>query len=253
MNMRDLATIAALCLTAPACKKDPKTPPAPAGAGEVGTGTVRLSFSFVNGQDPFDINGTYHDGAGHAVRFSTLKFYVSNIHLSDDAGNSVGHFDQAWLVDGAGSGEPFTLGTIPAAHVHEAHFHLGLDSAVNHADPLTAAYPLNVPDMHWSWNPTAGYKFLNMEGKVDGNGDGDLDDPEDVVFTYHCATDALLRSTHLHIHANVNAGATATMEATVDVAVLLSGLDLLANPMAMGGGSNNVIAMDSLVSAIGGH
>lgn len=254
MNIRNRAIIATMGLALSACKKDAETPPAPPGSGGATTGTVRIAFSFVDDHDAFDINGTYHDGAGNAVRFSTLKFYVSNIHLSDDAGNDVGHFEDAYLlVDGAASENLFTLGTISPAHVHEAHVHLGLESEVNHADPLTAAYPLNIPSMHWSWNPTAGYKFLNMEGHVDGNGDGDFDDAEDVAFTYHCATDALLRDTHLHIHANVNAGETATMEASVDVAVLLSGLDLLGNPMAMGGGVHNVTAMDSLVSAIGEH
>ncbi len=253
MNIRHLAIIAIIPSILIACKKDAETPPAPTPTPPT-TGTVRISFEFVNGEDHFDMDHTYHDGAGNAVRFSTLKFYVSNISLSDDADNEVGHFEHAYLlVDGGAAENLFTLGTIPAAHVHEAHIHIGLESAVNHADPLTAEYPLNIPDMHWSWNPTAGYKFLNMEGHVDGNGDGDFDDAEDVAFTYHCATDALLRETHVHIHANVNAGATATMEAKVDVGVLLSGLDLMANPMAMGGGANNVTAMDSLVSAISEH
>ena len=104
--------------------------------------------------------------------------------------------------------------------------------------------------MHWSWNPSAGYKFLNMEGHVDGNGDGDFDDAEDLTFTYHCATDALLREDHVHVHMDVTAGSTVTLQAKVDVAALLTGLDLLTNSVAMGGGTNNVTAMDNLVTAI---
>ena len=80
-----------------------------------------------------------------------------------------------------------------------AHFALGLESTVNHADPTLAEYPLNVPDMHWSWNPAAGYKFLLIEGKVDGNNDGDFDDAEDVDVTYHCATDPMYREDQLMV------------------------------------------------------
>jgi hypothetical protein len=252
MNKQHLAVWAALSLTLASCKKehepDPAPDPAPAPPSQ---GTVRLSFAFMNGDDAFDMSATYQDGAGHGVRFSKLKFYVSDIHLSDDAGNEVAEFHDTYLlVDASAAENLFTLGSIDPAHVHEAHLTLGLEPDVNHADPLTAEFPLDQPDMHWSWNPTQGYKFLNMEGKVDGNDDGDFDDAEDVEFTYHCATDDLLREAHVHIHADVDAGATETMAAKVDVGILISGLDFAAVPMAMGGGPENVTAMDSLVTSI---
>jgi hypothetical protein len=81
-------------------------------------------------------------------------------------------------------------------------------------------------------------------------GDGDFEDAEDASFTYHCATDALLREAEIHLHAEVAAGAEATMQAQLDVARLISGLDLLANGMAMGAQPANVTAMDSLVVSI---
>lgn len=256
MSFKNLTLLALLAIVATSCKKDDEAPPSnPGGGGSTTTqGTVRLEFTFVHGEDAFALGQTYQDGAGNNVRFSKLKFYVSDIHLSDDSGTEVAEFHDTYLlVDASATTNLFTLGMIDPVHVHEAHLALGLESAVNHADPLTAEAPLNDPDMHWSWNPTQGYKFLNMEGKVDGNADGDFDDAEDVEFTYHCATDDLLRETHVHIHAEVPAGGTETMPAQVDVGVLISGLDMLANPMAMGGGAENVIAMDSLVTAISEH
>jgi hypothetical protein len=90
-----------------------------------------------------------------------------------------------------------------------------------------------------------------MEGHVDGNGDGDFDDLQDVAFAYHCATDALLREDHVHVHADVTAGATVVLSVKVDVAALMNTLDLLADPVPMGGGPNNVTAMNNLVMAIG--
>ena len=186
------------------------------------------------------------------IRFDKVKFYASNIHLLDEAAAEVGHFHDAYLlVDASSASNIFTLGNMNPGHVHEAEFTLGLDSATNHADPTLAAAPLNIPEMHWSWNPTAGYKFLNMEGHVDTNGDGDFDDANDGVFTYHCATDAMARTAMLHIHADVSAGSTATLNAKVDMAVVLQSLNLVTNSVAMGGGPANAAAMNALVTAIG--
>ena len=156
---------------------------------------------------------------------------------------------KAVLADGSVPMAAYDLGTMAAGHVHEVHFSLGLDSATNHANPTQAPYPLNIPGMHWSWNPAAGYKFLNMEGHVDGNGDGDFDDAEDQVFTYHCATDALLRTDHAHSHADVGT-APVVLSVKMDVAVLMMGLDLLSTNIAMGGGPANVQAMNNLAAAI---
>lgn len=249
MTFPKLALLAVLALSLASCKRDEDddTPPTTTPM----TGTIKLSFTFMNGPVPYDLNMTVQDGAGHNVRLSDLKFYASDFHLTDDADVQVAEFHETVvLADASASSNEFTLGTMPAAHVHEAHISLGLDTELNHADPTLAEYPLNVPGMHWSWNPAAGYKFLLMEGHVDGNNDGDFDDAEDLGITYHCATDALLRETHVHIHADVTAGGTVTMEAGVDVAKLISGLDFLTTPMAMGAEPANVTAMDSLVVAI---
>lgn len=248
MNTGKLALLALMALSLTACKKEKQEEHVHDTGGSPAAVSVR--FTFMHGLNAFDMNDIYSDGMGQAVRFTSLKFYASDFHLTDDNGSTVGEFhDEVVLFDGATPTASFDLGTMNAGHIHEVHFSLGLDSIVNHADPTAATYPLNIPGMHWSWNPAAGYKFLNMEGRVDGNGDGDLDDPEDVDFIYHCATDDLLTEDHFHFHQDVNGGMV-TLDAKVDVSMLLLGIDLLANPVAMGGGPNNMTAMNNLAAAI---
>jgi hypothetical protein len=46
------------------------------------------------------------------------------------------------------------------------------------------------------------------------------------------------------------AGGTSTLSTKVDLGVVVSGLDLLMNPEAMDGGSQCVLAMDSLAASI---
>ncbi|MBK7947044.1 MAG: hypothetical protein IPJ85_17810 [Flavobacteriales bacterium] len=246
MNTSKLALLAIAALSLSACKKDKDDDD---DHDHDHNATIQAKFNFVHGMNAFDINSTYADGAGHAIKFSSLKFYASDFVLMDDAGTTVGNYANMAVLADASNSVAQTLGTMGHGHIHEVHFSLGLNSTVNHADPTGAAYPLNIPGMHWSWNPAAGYKFLNMEGHVDGNGDGDFDDAEDVPFTYHCATDALLGDDHIHFHQDVDGG-TVVITAKVNVALLVTGLDFLANPVAMGGGPNNQAAMTNLAAAI---
>jgi hypothetical protein len=249
MNTSKLALLAIAALSLSACKKDKDDDDGHNHDDHDHNATIQAKFNFMYGANAFDINANYTDGAGHAIRFSTLKFYASDFQMKDDAGNVVANYANTAVLADAANSVAQTLGTMGHGHIHEAHFKLGLNSTVNHADPTVAAYPLNIPGMHWSWNPAAGYKFLNMEGHVDGNGDGDFDDAEDATFTYHCATDALLREDHVHSHHDVDGGIV-TITAKVDVALILVGLDFLTNQMAMGGGAQAQSAMDNLVAAV---
>ncbi|MCW5900435.1 MAG: hypothetical protein KIT10_14315 [Flavobacteriales bacterium] len=252
MNKFLLAITAITLLTLTACKKDEPLPPTPDPTPT--EATIRMAFHWKSGLADFNINNTYQDGAGNPVRFTFLKFYASDFHLTNDDGAQVAEFhNKVLLVDAASSNNTFTLGTMPPGHVHEVHLVLGLDSATNHADPMQAPYPLDQPNMHWFWNPTAGYIFLKAEGYVDVNGNGSFDPGVDQGFEYHCATLALRREKHMHMHMDAMAGQTHTLEAQVDVNMLLMGLDLLANPVGHGGGANAQAMMDNLVTAISAH
>ena len=234
-----------------ACKKDKEEDPAPDDHAHE-HGTLAMSVAFMNGSASFNFATTYQDGATNNIRFDKIKFLISDIHVQDDAGTTVAEFQNRVLLVDASVGNSFTLGEIAAGHVHEAHFALGLDSAANGADPAAAVAPLDDTDMHATLgDPLARYNFLVMEGKVDGNNDGDFDDVEDESFTYPCFGNSLLRETHVHVHTNLTAGSTLTLAIKVDVGTLISGLDLLSTPtVTISDETVANTAMDSLVSAI---
>ncbi len=253
MNKLFTATMAFTVLALAACKKDKPLPPDPTPPVDQ-QATISMSFGFVSGMNTFNMENAYADGAGNAIRFNKLKFYVSHVHLTDDDGGEVATFhDKYLLVDASTTSNVYTLGTMDPGHIHDVHFTLGMDSATNHADPMLAEFPLDQPDMHWFWNPSAGYIFLKAEGYVDVNSNGTFEQGVDQPFEYHCATLALRREKHLHIHADVHGGETLTLAAKVDVNLLLTGLDLLTNHTAHGGGPNAAAMMDNLVTAILAH
>lgn len=219
-------------------------------------------MEFMNGMVPFDFNAAHTDGAGNNIRFTSLKFYMSGAHVINATGATTGSFNSTYLLVDAETPvlNTFILGSMTAGHVHELHFLLGLDEATNRMDPTMAEYPLNIPGMHWSWNPTAGYKFMNMEGYVDVNDNGVYDAGTDVEFMYHCAqnesqavTAPVLRSGHLMVHEDLTVGGDLTVMGHVNMATLLTGMDLLATPMAMGNGAGAQLLMDNLAASISSH
>lgn len=255
MNMRIFLPLLAI-LTLAACKKDEPTDPAPAPPG-ASAASVRFALDVVNGDQPFDMNSTINDGQGNPIRITTLKFYLSAFHLTDDGGGMVAEFPSNVLLVDAEGDNTFTLGNVDPGHIHQVHFTLGLDAELNYADPTLADHPLNIPGMHWSWNTNAGYKFLNLEGYVDVNDSGAFDEGIDIAFTYHCAQNQtqavenpVIRNAHLMAHADAVAGGTLTIGARLDMATLLNGVDLAATPVAMGNGPGNQLLMDNLMNAI---
>lgn len=115
-----------------------------------------------------------------AVDLQDLRFYVNQVALVDAAGNAVPVTlaTNTWqsngttliaLADGTGTacgGTPLATnatvtGTVPAGTYTGLQFEVGVPESVNHTDTTTAAAPLNVAAMGWSW--TAGRKFVKIE------------------------------------------------------------------------------------------
>lgn len=189
-----------------------------------------MGFAFRNGVAPFDLNSTYVDGSGNNVRFTKLKFFVYGITLEDDGGTQVAAFPSTiLLVDLAAASNVFTLGTIDAGHVHEAHFSVGLDSASSYSDPTIAPFPLNQPDMRWDWFPASGTMFVKMDGYLDANANGNFD-PGETAFSYHCiGQDMLSVEGQVSAHVDVTDGSTVTLAAKVDIAAVMAGLAFTTN------------------------
>ena len=111
------------------------------------------------------------------VRLSDLRLYLSSVELLDRAGNAYSvdlHADIPWqqtdlaLIDLENGRGPCTGGTadtyaylvggVPPGDYAGLRFTVGVPFDRNHANPLSAAAPLDDPAMHWHWR--SGYKFV---------------------------------------------------------------------------------------------
>jgi hypothetical protein len=245
MKLTYLTFLAALALTFTSCKKETNAPHAP-----TGTADLKVKIGLVNGHSHVDMDHTFTDGAGNAIKFTELKFFVGHMHLEGHHGDEIAAFHDYHLFDGSAHHNTYNLGQIPADRIHYLNFKIGLDEHACAHDPHHAPAPFNTPGMHCH---DVGYRFLSMAGRVDADGDGDFDGPADIDFNLHCGAPDMLRHKQLNVHQDIAAGSTVTLQLEMNVAQLLSGLDLRNNPMHMGGGELGAQAMDNLTNAIGVH
>mgnify|MGYP001812266620 CR=1 FL=1 len=106
-----------------------------------------------------------------------LRFFVSDLALLDRDGRAVPiELDDQYqwqqrdlalidLENGAGACQngttevySYLVGSVPQGEYRGIVFTVGVPFARNHANPLTAAAPLDIAAMHWHWR--SGYKFL---------------------------------------------------------------------------------------------
>ncbi len=122
-----------------------------------------------------------------------LSYYLSDIELIHDGGQRYAFDDLYVLVHGFQ--DTYDLGMADIQEIEGIAFNIGVDSVTNHEDPALwpSEHPLSFqsPSMHWGW--LSGYRFLAIEGLLDGNQDGD---PEK-VWEFHVVGDELL--THVEV------------------------------------------------------
>ncbi len=110
-----------------------------------------------------------------------LRFYLHDVQLRERAS---GKWKAAkrpdgeapvWLLDldDASCDPEFSpemqkalLMTVPPGEFDALRFELGVPESLNHLDPLKAPEHLNQTSMHWGWQ--AGYRFLRLDGKLEG-------------------------------------------------------------------------------------
>lgn len=187
----------------------------------------------VNGE-VFSYDSTFHLG-NTLARFTRVAFYVDAINLVNL--NSIHTPNTATplqnLFDGDQS-QTFTTNVSTNDVYQLLELAIGLDSIVNHEDPTIASFPLDQPNMHWGWNPMAGYKFVVLEGRFDSDGDGTITD-EDLPFGYHCTNNSL----YTPLEIGINPFSSSNLNLDLDISKLFEGIAIPTEPNQHGSGKTN--------------
>jgi hypothetical protein len=158
--------IAVLSLTA--CKKEESST-------HDGNGTVEIEFDHQIGENSL-VMGTegYTFGENMNVKINTVKYYISNVVLTEEDGTELVIEDSYHLVDASKEESLlFRLEDVPSGTYDKISFMVGVDAPRNTEGAQEGALdPAN--GMFWSWN--SGYIFLKLEGSY-----GETDED----FSYH--------------------------------------------------------------------
>lgn len=182
--------------------------------------SVILDIDFKANDSVFNYNTVYEINGVH-VEFSDLRFYLSDVTISDGNGASQ-LMKEAVLIDAGANSEIVTLGSTEMKTVQNMQMLLGVNETANAADPTLAASPLNNASMTWGWNPGAGYKFIKIELTIDTDNDGIPDEASSI----HCAGNEVARDMDLNFNASAAAGEI-KLELTADVLSFFEDIDLL--------------------------
>jgi hypothetical protein len=105
---------------------------------------------------------TFTNNNGESIEFTTFRYYVSNIELTDSEGNIWKEEESYHLLSlGTNPVLEIELDKVPTANYVGMRYMIGVDSLRNVSGAQTGALdPANT--MFWTWN--SGYIFLKAEG-----------------------------------------------------------------------------------------
>jgi len=244
-----LSIVAFIVVTLVSCKKDdvPEN-----------NNPGRLSVEFdniVDGQNLFLNTVTYTNSSGENYKVTTLKYYISNIKVTNTAGAEivVPQDSSYFLIDESDAASHSAEVTVPKGDYKQITFTVGVDSLRNTMDVASRTGVLDPAaggnGMYWSWN--SGYIFFKIEGTSPASAEAGN------AFMYHIGgfggysspTINNIREVTLDLTAGgiakVAADGESNIHLMVDIAKLFNGstqLSIAANPVVMFGDFSGNIA-----------
>ncbi len=217
-------------------------------------GSVKLKFDhIVSGKTLQLKTGEYSNSFNERYKIDILKYYISNIKLTNDQGKVfiLPKKESFFLIDAEKPSSLFPMFEVPEGNYTQLQFILGIDEETSKspAEDRTGVLDIATSGMYWGWN--SGYIFFKMEGTSDAV-------PNDRKrFAYHIGlfggydkpTKNNIKTINLDLSkagsAQVKAGFSSDIHLLVDIGQTLDGtnkMSIAKNPMVMVSGPNDLIA-----------
>ena len=129
-----------------------------------------FNFNHLIGDEEFQMNTESMVEGDYEVKINRLEYYISDITVVHDGGQST-YLDDVYLLVDAGEDGMHSLGSWDIDVIEQVSFGIGVHDGVNNDDPAgwPSDHPLNyqTPSMHWGWS--SGYRFIALEGTTGFN------------------------------------------------------------------------------------
>lgn len=200
------------------------------GTCEYSSATVQLHLNHLFDNDPFYLDSTYQDEFGNDIQFTRATFYLGNPIYKDASGWTIDSSKFYTLISPEKTVNEFN--TLNSGNVNDVDLLIGVDPITNHMDPAiynsSNALSYQSPSMHWqmgtdpqSWS----YLFIVLEGRVDIDGNGNIEPGESFVF--HVGNDGLTSEVlGLTINSNISSGEIIPIDLNINWAGFLKNVDL---------------------------
>ncbi len=199
-------------------------------APPVDTATVQLSFRATYDGAPLVLGEQTYTYQGNQVRFSNINFYVSNLAVVNDDGDT--QLSEIQFIDlslthntatDAAIGSVSNFSRIPVGAYRFLKLGVGVPPDLNKTIPsdYSTSHPLGINNSGQYWEAWNSYIFAKIEGQFDENGDGTFDG-NDISFAYHTGLDRNFEALELDNIINLNAGEIANLNFELDIKQLLS-------------------------------
>jgi len=220
-NIISLILIAGLLMTA-SCGKETAPP--------IDTASIQLSFRATYDGEPLVLQKEY-EYQGSIVRFSRINFYLANLVVANDDGET--ELSEIQFIDlssthntlpDAEKGTVRNFSRIPVGTYNLLRLGAGVPADLNKTIPsdYSTSHPLGVDNSSEYWEAWNSYIFAKIEGQFDQDESGDFDG-NDISFAYHTGTDRVYEEDIEFDNAlNLNAGETTNLAFELDVKTLLS-------------------------------
>ena len=212
------------------------------------TAMLMLDFEPKVGTQTFS-TGTTYTLNGQALTFTSGRIYLSEIALIQEDGTeiqlagpsitgpaeneneeTVTHStnDKIVLAKHDAGEHSYHLGEVPAGTYRGVRARLGITGLTNNLDPtqLPSDHALAQQldrNNHWSWS--AGYIYLRMDGYLDLDGDGTVEETEDGFWDIHVGTPAFSEMFTFDRTFSLAGGVTQELHIIVDYAKLIETVD----------------------------
>jgi len=206
---------------------------------------ITLNLQHFVGESSMLINSEYQSIEGTTFKITRCQYYISEIQLIHDGGQTTDLTDVYVLANGNqnvyGGADIYELGDYDIENLEAVNFFVGVPESINHADPSAwgNGHPLapQNPSMHWGW--ASGYRFIALEGRSDPEGDGSLQ----AIFEFHAVSDSYYTPVSVET-TGINEGDDLTISLNVDYNMMLEEVSLAG--IVHGTGPDNARIMDNI-------
>jgi hypothetical protein len=180
-----------------------------------------LNIQHKFGKSNYTPNQPYVDDENRVILITRIQYYLANIELTHDGGQTVLINRQHILMDGETS--VYNLGTVSPEiqHLEALNLDLGVDPSLNNSRPVNHPLGHALAENSMYSDDQQSYIFLSIEGMIDTDGDQTPDKP----FSFHATGDQLLRNLTIEATANRN-GTELKINLVANIANWLKDIDL---------------------------